>query len=70
MQSDDVKIEVRIGQKMFTLVCDKTAQIWEMKEALFQFTKYLGKIEDAEFERITAEQAAKEQEKPAEELPI
>lgn len=54
------KLEMVIGEKVYQMFCDADSPIEGVKEALFQFQKYVGQVEDA----ITAAtaKAKKEQE--------
>ena len=36
----------KINEKTFEFACDPQAQITDAKEALFQYMKYLGQLED------------------------
>lgn len=40
------KLECKIGEKPYQLLCDIDSPISDAKEALFQFAKYLGQLED------------------------
>ncbi len=53
------QLEVMIKDKFYRLNCDIDSPLEHVKEALFQFQKYIGYIED----QIKANQAAKESEK-------
>jgi len=57
------QIETKIGDKLYHLSCDQDAPIEQVKEALFQFLKYVGRIEDA----IKAQQEAQAEKEKAEE---
>lgn len=39
-------LEHKIGDKVFQFYCEPSSSIGEVKEALFQFMKYCGQIED------------------------
>lgn len=41
------KFEVKIGERTYQMLCEMDSPISEAKEALFQFIKHLGQIEDA-----------------------
>ena len=41
------KFEVKIGERTYQMLCEMDSPLPEAKEALFQFIKYLGHIEDA-----------------------
>lgn len=49
------RLEMKIGEKIYHLMCDIDSPLEHVKEALFQFQKYIGQIED----NIKAQQAAK-----------
>src|SRR5258708_14140834 len=40
------KLEVKILEKDFQFLCDNESPLAHVKEALFQFLKYVGQIED------------------------
>ena len=40
------QLEHKIGDKIYQFLCEPTSPLAEVKEALFQFHKYVGKIED------------------------
>lgn len=42
-----VQLEHLIENKAFRFICDNDAPLHFIKEALFQFQKYIGQIEDA-----------------------
>jgi hypothetical protein len=58
------KFELTIDGKIFELLCDSDSQIGQVKEFVFQVTKYLGAIED----NIKAQQE-KEKEEKKEQVP-
>jgi hypothetical protein len=39
-------IECQVGQKVYHLICDIDSPLEHVKEALFQFQKYIGMVED------------------------
>ena len=41
------RLEHKIGDRVFHLLCDSDSPVHEAREALNQFMKFLGKIEDA-----------------------
>jgi hypothetical protein len=47
MQKMLTQFEHKIGDKVYEFICDPTSPIEHVKEALFQFSKYVGAIEDA-----------------------
>lgn len=57
------KLEVVIGEKVYQMICDSDSPLEHVKEALFQFQKYVGQVEDA-IMAATAK-AKKEQEQAA-----
>lgn len=40
------KLEVKVDGKSFSLLCDFDSPLTSVKEALFQFTKFIAKIQD------------------------
>jgi hypothetical protein len=52
------KLELSIASKVFNFMCDMDAPLNDVKEALFQFQKYVGQIED----QIKQQQEQKAQE--------
>ncbi len=59
------QLEYKIGDKIYNFICDNTSPLNEVKEALFQFLKYIGQVEDAikaQQEKQAAEAASKQQE--------
>jgi hypothetical protein len=52
------KLELEIGNKMYQLLCENDSPIEHVKEALFQFQKYIGQIED----QVKATKKAQEEE--------
>lgn len=49
------RLECKIGEKIYHLSCDFDSPLTEVKEAIFQFSKYIGHIED----QIKAQEEAK-----------
>ncbi len=41
------KLECKIGERSFQMLCDSDSPLSEVKESLFQFLKYIGQIEDS-----------------------
>lgn len=41
------KLECKIGERVYQLLCDMDSPLNEVKEALYQYIKYIGHIEDA-----------------------
>jgi hypothetical protein len=58
------RLEQKIGERIYHLLCDSDSPLVEVKEALFQFTKYVGSIEDAV--KAQEEQKKAEEAKPLE----
>lgn len=52
------QLEHFIEQKAFRFIFDNTASIPHIKEALFQFQKFIGQCEDSEKEKEVAKQAS------------
>ncbi len=46
MQKNICQLEVKIGEKVYHLLCDHDSPLAHVKEALFQFLKYIGQVED------------------------
>jgi hypothetical protein len=46
MLKNITKLEHKIGERVFQLLCDNDSLFAEVKDALFQFMKYVGQIED------------------------
>jgi hypothetical protein len=61
MLQNVLKLECKIGEKLCQLFLDQSFSTAEVKEALFQFQKYIGQVED----QMKAQQVAKEQEEAA-----
>jgi hypothetical protein len=61
MLSNISRLQVQIGTKMYTLLCDVDSPLADVKEAVFQFQKYVGQIEDQvkEMQRQKAEEEEK-----------
>jgi hypothetical protein len=52
------RLETKINEKTYQFLCDMDSALPEVKEALFQFIKYVGQIEDqlrAKQEKATLE---------------
>lgn len=62
MQKQLTQLEHKIGEKIYHFMCDPASPLDHVKEALFQFIKYVGAVEDA----IKSQQAAQAQQKPTE----
>lgn len=59
------RLEHKIGDRVFHFFCDNDSPVNEAKEAMFQFLKYLGSIEDA----AKAHEEQKDKESKVEEIP-
>lgn len=62
MLKNIIKLECKIGEKMYQLLCDNDSPLEHLKEVLFQFQKYVGQIEDnikAQREKLEAESKEK-----------
>lgn len=46
MLSNISKIEIKVGEKVYQLLCDLDSPIEHVKEAIFQFGKFVGQVED------------------------
>lgn len=46
MMKNMVKLECVISDKSYNLLCENDSPLVHLKEALFEFSKYVGKIED------------------------
>ena len=53
MQKNLTQLEYKIAEKVYRFICDPDSPLEHVKEALFQFAKYAGTVEDA----IKAQQA-------------
>jgi hypothetical protein len=64
------KLEIQVGEKMYHFYCDHDSPIEHVKEALFQFQKYVGQIEDAvkanTSQAMASNEEIKEEAKPIE----
>lgn len=57
------KLELKIGEKLYEFMCDHDSPVEHVKEALCQFIKYAGNVEDAVKQaRQQQEEAEKSQE--------
>jgi hypothetical protein len=64
MLKNIIKLEFQIGTKVYHFLCDNDAPIEHAKEALFQFMKYMGQVEDhlkAQLEQSEAKKKADEE---------
>ena len=46
MQSIITKLEVNVAGKIYQLLCDADSSLQHVKEALFQFTNHVGKVQE------------------------
>lgn len=51
------QLECKVGEKIFHLTCDPDSPLEHLKEALFQFQKFVGRLED----QIKASQVKQEE---------
>ena len=47
MQKQLTQLAFKIADKVYHFICDPNSPLDHVKEALFQFTKYVGAIQDA-----------------------
>lgn len=62
MLKNIAKLEVQMGEKTYQLLCDNDSPLEHLKEALFQFQKYVGQCEDNAKAQIASQEAAKNNE--------
>lgn len=67
MLKNKVHLEYQIEQRNFCFICDNDAPTSFIKEALFQFQKYVGAIEDAALAQQKAQEEANKPVEPVEE---
>lgn len=70
MLKNIAKLEVIIENKIYHLLCDNDSPTHHIKEALFQFGKYIGQVEDAVKKMQEDEQEKLKVEQPKESEPI
>lgn len=58
------QLELKLNDKIYRFACDIDSSIEHVKEALFQFQKYIGQVEDAV---KTQQDQQKQQEDPPKE---
>ncbi len=58
MISNITRIECKVGEKVYHLSCDMDSPVADVKEAVFQFQKYIGHIEDQIKKNLEAQKAA------------
>ena len=59
------KLEIAINEKSYQLLCDMDSPLQDVKEAVFQFQKYIGKIEDQvkeQQDKLKAQEESKKEE--------
>lgn len=66
MLKNITRLEHVIGDKVYHLTCDADSPIEHVKEALFNFTKFVGQIED----KIKESQQKPVEEPKSEEAPV
>lgn len=59
------RLECKVGEKIYHLTCDVDSPIEHVKEALFQFQKYIGQLED-QIKAQQEQQKLSEENKPKE----
>lgn len=66
MLKNIVRLECKVNDKDYQFTCDNDSPIEHIKEVLFQFTKYIGQLED----NIKAQQAlqSQQEQKPVESM--
>ncbi len=69
MLKNIVKLECKIGEKIYQLFCDNDSPLEHLKEAFFQFQKFVGQIEDNVKAQKEAQKQAEEPIESAEEQP-
>lgn len=57
------QLEFKIAERVYHFVCDPNAPLHEVKDALFNFMKYIGQVED----NFKNQQSAQEAENPVQE---
>ncbi len=63
MLKNIIKLEIQIGNKVYNFLCDNDAPLEHVKEALFQFTKYAGQVEDQIRQQQEAQKQSEENKK-------
>lgn len=59
------KLELKVGEKTYQFICDNDSPLSDIKEAIFQFQKYIGVVEDNIKQQMEAKAQA-----DAESLPV
>ena len=60
------QLDCKVGEKLYSLLCDQDSPLEHVKGALFEFLKYIGKVEDAMKLTVEAVDKPKENEKVVE----
>ena len=63
MIKDAKKFECKLGDKLYEFYCDSDSPIGHVKEALFQFIKLVGQVEENILAQQKTADAAKEENK-------
>lgn len=66
------KLEVKIENKVYSFICDQDSPLNQLKEALFQFQKYVGQVEDhvkaqIDAQKVVSDAPVPDQSKPEDE---
>ena len=64
MIKDAKKFECTLGDKIYEFYCESDSPIGHVKEALFQFMKLVGQVEENILAQQKAAEAQKEEAKP------
>lgn len=62
------KLQCKVGEKDYNLLCDNDSPLEHVKEAILQFLKYVQLVEDQVKEQIEAQKSATEQSVEIEEV--
>jgi hypothetical protein len=65
MQKNICQLEAKVGEKVFHLLCEQDSPLAYVKEALFQYLKYVGQLED-NAKKLEEENKASIEDKPSE----
>lgn len=60
------RLEHKVGDRAYHLLAESDSPLNEVKEALFEFLKFIGKVEDDVRAKLAAEAAVKVEEKSVE----
>lgn len=69
MQKMLTQLEFKVADRIYNFVCAPDSPLEHVKEALFQFSKYVGAIEDAIKAQQVAQQAKEAEEAQATDQP-